>query len=123
MVADNMSVVHNCSKPESTLKKKPNSIAFHYVCSLCAHQFLPRLFLWCGSSQRSLIPADMFTKNQPGLYVCGWQRWSSSDDEGTQLERQFPKSGSLVMGMGERAPLLHLIREDSIWRQPCSQVI
>lgn len=28
---DNMSVLHNTSKPESTLKKKSNSIAYHYV--------------------------------------------------------------------------------------------
>jgi hypothetical protein len=28
---DNISVVHNSSKPESTLKKKSNSIAYHYV--------------------------------------------------------------------------------------------
>ena len=28
---DNMSVVHNCSNPASQLKKKSNSIAYHYV--------------------------------------------------------------------------------------------
>ena len=28
---DNMSVIHNTSKPESTLKKKSNSIAYHLV--------------------------------------------------------------------------------------------
>ena len=37
--ADNMSVVHNCSKPESQLKKKKsNSIAYHYVQERCAGQ-------------------------------------------------------------------------------------
>jgi ABC-type iron transport system FetAB ATPase subunit len=28
---DNMSVFHNSTKPESVLKKKSNSIAYHYV--------------------------------------------------------------------------------------------
>lgn len=28
---DNMSVVHNSSRPESTLKKKSNAIAYHFV--------------------------------------------------------------------------------------------
>ena len=28
---DNMSVIHNTSKPESTLKKKANSVCYHYV--------------------------------------------------------------------------------------------
>ena len=28
---DNMSVLHNIQKPESTLKKKSNSIAYHFV--------------------------------------------------------------------------------------------
>ena len=29
--ADNMSVINNTSRPESQLKKKSNSIAYHYV--------------------------------------------------------------------------------------------
>ena len=33
---DNMSVVHNCSNPTSKLKKKSNSIAYHYVRERCA---------------------------------------------------------------------------------------
>ena len=28
---DNMSVIHNTSKPESVLKKKSNSICYHFV--------------------------------------------------------------------------------------------
>ena len=28
---DNMSVIHNTSKPESTLKKKYNSICYHFL--------------------------------------------------------------------------------------------
>jgi hypothetical protein len=31
ILADNMSVVHKCSNPASQLKKKSNSIAYHYV--------------------------------------------------------------------------------------------
>ena len=31
MYGDNMSVLHNVQKPESTLKKKSNSIAYHFV--------------------------------------------------------------------------------------------
>jgi hypothetical protein len=34
--ADNMSVVHNCGTPQSMLKKKSNSIAYHYVRERCA---------------------------------------------------------------------------------------
>ena len=33
---DNMSVIHNCSNPASQLKKKSNSIAYHYVRERCA---------------------------------------------------------------------------------------
>ena len=31
LLGDNMSVIHNTSKPESTLKKKSNSICYHAV--------------------------------------------------------------------------------------------
>ena len=34
--ADNMSVIHNCSNPASQLKKKSNSIAYHYIRERCA---------------------------------------------------------------------------------------
>ena len=40
MKVDNMSVVHNASLPESMLKKKSNSIAYHYVRSKCAADIL-----------------------------------------------------------------------------------
>ena len=33
---DNMSIIHNTQKPESTLKKKSNSIAYHAVRELVA---------------------------------------------------------------------------------------
>ena len=33
---DNMSVIHNVSKPESVLKKKSNSICYNFVCESVA---------------------------------------------------------------------------------------
>jgi len=36
MYGDNMSVLHNVQKPESMLKKKPNSITYHLVCEAVA---------------------------------------------------------------------------------------
>ena len=61
--ADNMSVVHNCSKPESQLKKKSNSIAYHYVRERCAGR-KPVCGISYVPTQDNL--ADMFTKSQPG---------------------------------------------------------
>ena len=54
---DNMSVVTNTSKPESTLKKKSNSICYHAVCEAVA----------MGEALVAHIPpkknlADLFTK-------------------------------------------------------------
>ena len=59
--ADNLSMVTNSSMPESTLKKKSNSIAYHYVRERAA----------AGVIQVSYEPttsniADMLTKIQPG---------------------------------------------------------
>jgi hypothetical protein len=58
---DNLSVVRNTSVPESTLKKKSNSIAYHYVREKCA----------AGVARISYEPtdtnlADMLTKLQSG---------------------------------------------------------
>ena len=61
--ADNMSVVHNCSKPESQLKKKSNSIAYHYVRERCAGE-RPVCVISYVPTQDNL--ADMLTKSQPG---------------------------------------------------------
>ena len=60
--ADNMSVVRNSSVPESMLKKKSNSIAYHYVREKAA----------AGAIAVSYEPTktnlgDMFTKTQPGV--------------------------------------------------------
>ena len=58
---DNMSVVHNSSLPESTLKKKSNSIAYHYVRSKVAAGIARIAYEPTGSNL-----ADMLTKIQPG---------------------------------------------------------
>ena len=59
--ADNMSVVTNVSRPESTLKKKSNSIAYHYVRERCAAGVVS---VTHELSENNL--ADMLTKIQPG---------------------------------------------------------
>ena len=59
--ADNMSVIHNCSNPASQLKKKSNSIAYHYVRERCAAGVCGITYI---PTQENL--ADMFTKSQPG---------------------------------------------------------
>jgi len=60
--ADNMSVIHNVSNPASTLKKKSNSIAYHYVRERCAADA-------CSVSYVNTLDnlADCFTKSQPGV--------------------------------------------------------
>ncbi len=67
--ADNMSVIHNCSNPASTLKKKNQSIAYHYVRERCA----------AGVCSVSYIPTDQnisdsLTKSQPGSVRMGLMR-------------------------------------------------
>jgi len=58
---DNMSVVYNTSRPESMLKKKSNSIAYHYVReSVAAGTLLARY----EPSDSNL--SDCLTKIQPG---------------------------------------------------------
>jgi hypothetical protein len=59
--ADNMSVVKNSSLPESTLKKKSNSIAYHYVRERAASGAVA---IGYERSEHNL--ADMLTKTQPG---------------------------------------------------------
>ena len=58
---DNMSVVSNTSVPESTLKKKSNSIAYHYVRSKAAADILR-----IGYVRSEDNVADMLTKVQSG---------------------------------------------------------
>ena len=59
--ADNLSVVKNSSMPESTLKKKSNSIAFHYVRERSAADVIRVSY---EPTESNL--ADMLTKIQPG---------------------------------------------------------
>jgi hypothetical protein len=56
-----MSVVHNCSNPASQLKKKSNSIAYHYVREQAAMDVIS-----VGYIKTTENLADMFTKSQPG---------------------------------------------------------
>ena len=59
--ADNVSVVNNTTKPESTLKKKSNSIAHHHVRERAA---MGVVVVSHEKSETNL--ADMLTKAQPG---------------------------------------------------------
>ena len=63
VLADNMSVIHNCSNPASQLKKKSNAIAYHYVRERCAGK-RPVCRVSYVPTKDNL--ADMFTKSQPG---------------------------------------------------------
>jgi hypothetical protein len=58
---DNMSVVHNSTRPESVLKKKSNSIAYHFVRENVAARVIK---IGYESSESNL--ADMLTKVQSG---------------------------------------------------------
>ena len=58
---DNMSVVNNTSVPESVLRKKSNSIAYHYVRSKCAEDVLRITY---ENTKTNL--ADILTKVQSG---------------------------------------------------------
>ena len=61
VMADNMSVVKNTSIPESVLKKKSNSIAYHYVRERAASGSI----LVRHERTDSNIIADILTKIQP----------------------------------------------------------
>jgi hypothetical protein len=61
VIADNMSVVHNCTRPESVLKKKSCSVAFHFCRESIAAKVV--YVVWTKSEDNL---ADMFTKSQPG---------------------------------------------------------
>ena len=60
---DNMSVVHNCSNPASQLKKKSNSIAYHYVRERCAGK---KPVCSVSYVPTDLNVSDMATKVHPG---------------------------------------------------------
>ena len=54
---DNMSVIHNTQQPESTLKKKSNSIAYHAV-----RESVAMGELLTGHMGTNSNPADLATK-------------------------------------------------------------
>ena len=58
---DNQSVLSNTSKPHSSLKKKPSSIAFHFVWEGVAKDEWRTTYLNTAHN-----PADMCTKSLPG---------------------------------------------------------
>ena len=60
---DNMSVIHNCSNPASQLKKKSNSIAYHYVRERCSGKHPVGRISWVPTAENR---SDMLTKSQPG---------------------------------------------------------
>jgi hypothetical protein len=62
MRVDNMSVVKNTSVPESTLKKKSNSIAYHYVREAVAAGIIK-----IGYETSQTNRADILTKIQTGI--------------------------------------------------------
>ena len=70
---DNMSVINNTSKPESTLKKKSNSICYHFVREAVAMQeclttWIPTLRNWAdlltkvmsGTKRRELVKGVLY---------------------------------------------------------------
>ena len=57
---DNMSVIHNTSKPESTLKKKANSVCYHYIREAVAADECRT-----GHISSKENPADLATKPLP----------------------------------------------------------
>ena len=67
---DNMSVVKNSSVPESQLKKKSNSIAYHFVRQLVAAD-VARISYEPGETNL----ADMLTKIQPGSTRQRLAKW------------------------------------------------
>ena len=62
---DNMRVVMNTTRPESTLKKKHNAIAYHRVCKAVAAGII------CITKEPTETNlADMLTKPLPGPRLC-----------------------------------------------------
>ena len=70
---DNMSVIHNTLTPESVLKKKSNSICYHFICKdvvikECLTTHVPTLVNWndllikvlSGKKRRDLIQGVLF---------------------------------------------------------------
>jgi hypothetical protein len=64
---DNESVVKSTVRPESTLKKKHNAIAYHRVCEAQATDII-RVAAWEPTGGWNL--ADLLTKVLPGPKLC-----------------------------------------------------
>ena len=67
---DNMSVIHNTSKPESVLKKKSNSICYHFfieavAMSKCLTTHVPTARNW-----DDLLTKVLFGKKRQELVQC-----------------------------------------------------
>jgi RPA family protein len=62
MFCDNESVVKNSTRPEATLKKKHNDIAYHRVCEAQAAKIVAIAHI-----EGLKNPADIFTKSLPGV--------------------------------------------------------
>ena len=60
---DNMSVVHNVQRPESTLRKKSNQICYHAV-----RESVAMREVIIGHTSTGVNPADLATKTIPGGY-------------------------------------------------------
>ena len=60
VLTDNMSVVHNCTKPELALKKKSCSMAFHF----CRERIAVKVVFVVWTKMEDNL-ADMLTKPQP----------------------------------------------------------
>jgi len=81
---DNNSVISNSSMPESTLKKKSNSVAYNYCRSKCAADVFQ--CQWIPSDEN---PSDMLTKIQPGTKRAVLQRmvmYPGCDDSDAKRE-------------------------------------
>jgi hypothetical protein len=84
---DNMSVVHNSSRPESTLKKKSNSIAYNYCRESCAmgEHIVGHISTNCN-------PADICTKIMPGGIkrdgIVSLLLWDINDDHSKPDEEE-----------------------------------
>jgi hypothetical protein len=62
---DNMLVIFNTSAPESTLRKKSNSICYHHAC----RELVAMNEIWTAHEPSITNPADIATKILPG----GWR--------------------------------------------------
>ena len=61
MYGDNMSVIHNTQRPESTLKKKSNQICYHF-----GRESVAMGEILTGHVETHNNPADLATKILPG---------------------------------------------------------